>query len=385
MRTRGLSFVVVTMLLGFTGCFTGGTPAPIVVGHVSDKTRLDKAGDQAELGIRLALHEANNDSALADAFGGRKIEVHHTDARGDLDKCASQAVRLDSVNRSLALFGGLSAAETAALNNAKVPLLTFHGQSAPGAGNQVFYLGMSPIRQGTVLAKFVAQDAKAIQIILLLDERRAEATALAESFQKTLAQTRRQDKTEEAKVLTLRFGADAKWSELIERMNALEPHAIVFAGTVQDFNAWHKVFRREFLANDPLVLYAGSDGDQRLFDLEGDAKSAVVLATSLDFDPASQKVTAFKKSFRDAFPTEAEPDVHAALAYDGFRMLVEAMKGTATQLTPERVRDELLNKTKNFAGLTGPLTISADRVVERPLFVVRWQDRVVTPVKGYDP
>src|SRR6266851_5673805 len=107
-------------------------------------------------------------------------------------------------------------------------------------------------------------------------------------------------------------------------------------------------------------------------------------ATALDFDPASQKVTSFKKAFRDAFPTEAEPDVHTALAYDGFRMLVEAMKGTATQLTPERVRDELL-KTKDFAGLTGALTIPADRVVERPLFVVRWQDRVVTPVKMYAP
>lgn len=384
MRTRGQCIVLAAMLLGFTGCFAGAAPAPIVVGHVSDKTRLDKAGDQAELGIRLALHEVNNDSAWTDAFGGRKIEVHHTDARGDLDKFASQAVRLDSVNRSLALFGGLSAAETAALSNAKIPLLTFHGQPTSGAGNQVFYLGMSPSRQGTVLAKFVAQDAKSIQIILLIDERRAEATASADSFQKTLAHTRRQDKTEEAKVLALRFGADAKWSELIQRMDALEPHAIVFAGTVQDFNAWHKIFRRELLASDPQILYAGSDGDQRLFDLEGDAKCSVVLATSLDFDPGSQRVTAFKKNFRDAFPTETEPDVHAALAYDGFRMLVEAMKGTATQLTPDRVRDELA-RTKDFAGLTGPLTIPADRVVERPLFVVRWQDRVVTPVKAYPP
>jgi branched-chain amino acid transport system substrate-binding protein len=384
MRTRSQSIVLVALLLGFTGCFTGATPAPIVVGHVSDKTRLDKAGDQAELGIRLALHEVNNDSALADAFGGRKIEVHHTDAGGDLDKFESQAVRLDSVNRSLALFGGLSVAETTALNHAKVPLLTFHGQPASGAGNQVFYLGMSPSRQGTVLAKFVAQDDKAIQIILLMDERRPEATVLAESFQKTLVQIRTQDNGQEAKVLVLRFAKDAKWSELTERMKPLEPHAIVFAGTVQDFNAWHKVLRRQFLDREPQVLYAGSDGDQRLFDVEGDAKCSVVLATALDFDPASEKVTVFKKTYRDAFPTKAEPDVHAALAYDGFRILVEAMKGTASQLTPERVRDELL-KTKNFAGLTGPLTIAADRIVERPLFVVRWQDRVVTPVKMYAP
>src|SRR5262245_28071162 len=84
-------------VLAAAGC-TGSTPAPIVVGHVSDKTRADKAGDQAELGIRLALHELTQDGTINEAFGGRKIEMHHTDTRGKLDAFESQAVRLDSVN-----------------------------------------------------------------------------------------------------------------------------------------------------------------------------------------------------------------------------------------------------------------------------------------------
>jgi ABC-type branched-subunit amino acid transport system substrate-binding protein len=383
MKLRSDSIVLSVILLGIAGCFTSSTPPPIVIGHVSDATRLDKAGYQAELGIRLALHELSQDSTFAEAFGARKIEVHHTDAGGNLDKMESQAVRLDSLQRCLALFGGLSVAETGALNHAKVPLLTFHGQPAPGADNQVFYLGMSPSQQGAVLAQFVAEDAKAIQITLLMDERRAEALALAESFQKTLARVR-QGKGAQPKVYLIRFGGDARWSELIDRMNAQEPHSIVFAGTVQDFNAWRKAFVREFLTSDPQVVYGGSDGDQRLFDVDGDAKSAVILASTLDLDPASAKVQAFKKSFKEAFQSEPEADVHAALAYDGFRMLADAMKRTSTQLTPERLRDELL-KTKDLPGLTGALSINADRVIQRPLFVVRWQDRVVTPVKAYAP
>jgi branched-chain amino acid transport system substrate-binding protein len=373
--------VVLLMLLGLTGCYTSATPLPIVIGHVSDKSRLDKAGDQAELGIRLALHETNKDGALTDLFGGRKIEVHHTDAHGELDKFESQAVRLDSVNRCLALFGGLSPAETAALNHAKLPLLTFHGQPPAGGNNQVFYLGMSPERQGSVLAKVVAE--KGSRIVLFMDERRAESTPISESFQKALAEARNQAKGEPANLLVLRFGKDAKWSDLVKRIGSQGADAVVFAGNVQDFNAWHKEVRREPLRNKPTqIVYAGADGDHRLFDFEGDEKTSVLLATAFHADPALEKVTAFMKAYQEAFKIEA--DVHAALAYDGFRILIEAMKRTPTQLTPERVREELL-KTKDFAGLTGPLTITSEREVQRPLFVVRWQNGALTALKTFTP
>jgi len=52
MRSIGGGFVLGMILLGLVGCNTGATPPPIVVGHVTDKSRLDKAGDEAELGLR---------------------------------------------------------------------------------------------------------------------------------------------------------------------------------------------------------------------------------------------------------------------------------------------------------------------------------------------
>jgi branched-chain amino acid transport system substrate-binding protein len=375
-------FVILgTILLGLAGCNTGVTPAPIIIGHVSDKTRLDKAGDQAELGIRLALHDVSKDDALENIFNGRKIQVHHTDAAGDPDRFEAQAVRLDSVNRCLALLGGLSAAETAALNHAKAPLLTFYGQPVSGAGNQVVYLGMSPARQGAVLAKVLAEDAKAMRITILIDEKRSEAIALADSFQKTLSEIRKDAKAPLATISTLRIGESLTWQDLLERMNQQEPHTVVFAGSVQDFNHWHKILRKEFVDAHPQIVYAGADGDQRRFDFDGDPTS-VLLATAFFADPASEKITAFAKAFRESFQTE--PDVHAALAYDGFRFLVEAMKRTPSQLTSEHVREELL-KTKDFDGLTGPLTITPDREVLRPLFVVRWQNGALTAVKAFGP
>lgn len=391
MKNHCSSFAVGLLLLGFAGCFGGSTPPPIEIGHVSDKTRADKAGDQAELGLRLALSELSKDETLAESFAGRKIQIRHTDTQGKLDAFEAEAVRLESVSRVTALFGGLSTAESAGLGNAKIPILTFHGQPTAAAGDHVFYLGMTPSRQGTVLAKVVAEDAKAMRIILLKDEQRTEAAGFAESFQKSLDETRKQANAEAAVVLTLRYTREAKskdalegikWNELVERINVQKPHVIVFAGSVRDFNAWHRVFRKEGKAGQAQIVFAGNDGDQRQFDFEGDDKVSVVLASAFHVDSKSDKISAFRKAFREAYQIEA--DVNAALAYDGLRILVEAMKATRTQLTLKELREKLL-ETKAFEGVTGPLTINADRQVERPLHVLRWQNGTLTLMKTIGP
>lgn len=350
--------------IGLAGC-GGSAPPPIEIGHVSDNTRRDKAGEQAERGLRLALNELSKDDALAQAFGGKKVQIRHTDTQGKLEAFESQAVRLESVSRCTALFGGNSLAETVALSNAKVPILTFHGFPAPAAGNNVFYLGMSPRRQGVVLARVVADEVpKVARVVLLADDRSAEAQTFAESFRKTLGDLRGVEPS-------IGFGKDAKWTEIVERINAIETHTVVFAGSVQDFNAWHRVLRKEGVVQLPQLVFAGADGEQKSFDFEGNDKVSVLLASAFHADPTAEKFKAFLKAFRDEFKTE--PDVNAALAYDGLHLLIAAMKETGTQLTPDKLREELL-KIKNFDGLTGPLTINADRKVDRPLHVLRWQN-----------
>ena len=378
----GLTAIALCLCTAFAGCNTNPTPPPIVIGHVSDKSRIDKAGDEAEWGIRLALQELDKGDALTEAFHGRSVQVRHTNAYGNLDAYEAEAVRLDTLNRCAAIMGGYSAKEVAALDHVKVPILTFHGQPVVGGSNDLFYLGMSPVRQGEILAKVIGGNAKAKRVVILLDERRPESAALADAFQQAFAETRKDQKADADSVLTLRFGKDAKWSELIDRARDRELQAVVFAGAVQDFNAYQKEFRREYALTQPELVYAGDDCDPRLADLASGAKGPILLATAYYADPKSEKIAGFRKSFQDAFQTE--PDVNAALAYDGFRILIEAMKKTSAQLTPEKLREELL-KIKDFEGLTGPISILPDRQAQRTLYVVRWQNGSVTLVKSFAP
>lgn len=379
MRSILFTNVPLLILLALAGCNTNATPPPIVIGHVSDKTRLDKAGTQAELGIRLALFELSKDGALAETFAGRKIEVRHTDTKGEPDAFEAEAVRLDAINRSVALFGGLSAKEVAALDHVKMPVLTFHGQPVSGASKNVFYLGMSATRQGEVLARH-SQHASTPAVVMVLDERRPDRAAFSESYQGSLSVVRRS--LQATNIITVRFGKDPKWNELMERIRTHQASYVVFAGDVQDFNSFYKPFRAAVSHTTELV-YAGSDGDHRLFDFGVEAKDPIVLATAFHADPTSEKVQTFLKAFRE-MPDKTEADVHAALAYDGMRLFVTALKETRTQVTPEKIREELL-KIKDFDGVTGPLTITAERQVSRPIHVMSWTNGAVKLLKTYSP
>ena len=64
----------------------------------------------------------------------------------------------------------------------------------------------------------------------------------------------------------------------------------------------------------------------------------------------------------------ATPDAMAALGYDSFMILANAMKTAGTTDGP-KVRDALA-ATKNFPGIAGNITIDANRNAQKPLVIL---------------
>src|ERR1700680_2104568 len=88
------------------GCGASATPAPIYLGHVATTSGPARASGELEvLGIRLALEELKREGQ------DRPVFVKHTDARGQLDAMEAQTVRLVTVSRVVALYGGDTAEE----------------------------------------------------------------------------------------------------------------------------------------------------------------------------------------------------------------------------------------------------------------------------------
>jgi ABC-type branched-subunit amino acid transport system substrate-binding protein len=88
------------------------------------------------------------------------------------------------------------------------------------------------------------------------------------------------------------------------------------------------------------------------------------------------------KSYRDAF--KAEPDVRAALGYEALRLLAEAIKQADHPYAADKVRDAL-REVKDFSGVAGPLTVTKEQHVRRPVFAARLGADGPALVKRYAP
>ena len=362
------------MLLLAAGCGGQATPPPLPVGHVATLSGAAKdEGEQASRGMRLAVQEQNKAAA---ADNSRPVIVRHTDTGGKLEAFEAEAVRLVKVNGALALLGGTTAEEIMRLDRAQVPLVSPFGMRQRGQSELVFLTGLSPAFEGQVLAQFAGEQWGPVKVVILADERREESLALADAFARAFPKAGKDAKTPIPRPLIWRYGKDKDpLPELSKRLKAEKPDAILVAGASADLLK----IRKDFPA-PATVLYAGDHPGKAL--LDSPDSDGVYLATGFVSDADVPLAKEFVANYRKAF--SEDPDALAALAYDGARLLFEALKKSQPQLAADRIAKEL-GALKDFPGLTGPLIFTEDRQLRRPAFLVRVAKSRLQTLKRFSP
>ena len=144
MRTMMRRSLLILAIALASGCGSSQSTQPIFIGHVATTSGPDRAtGEQEVLGIRLAIEELARDGL--NRVGERPISVKHTDAHGEEGAWESQAVRLVTVGRVAALYGGATAGEVRTrMERGRVPLVTPLGIRPRGSSELVFSIGTSP-------------------------------------------------------------------------------------------------------------------------------------------------------------------------------------------------------------------------------------------------
>src|SRR5262249_40732977 len=130
------------------------------------------------------------------------------------------------------------------------------------------------------------------------------------------------------------------------------------------------------------VLYGG--GEFRGATLALDRKSAtpVYLALAYVADADTPKNKAFVETYQEQY--QEAPDIHAALAYDGFQFLFGVLRQAKTE--EKKVRDEVAALRKQaFESLTGSFLFDKNHSLQRTLYVVRFEGGQATTVKSYPP
>jgi branched-chain amino acid transport system substrate-binding protein len=363
--------VLASLFLATMGCYRKGPTETLWLGHVAPMTGPEKsAGDHARQGIRIAVEEA-----IADADNlvlGRKVAVRHADAKSDARDAEAEAVRLVSVNRVVALLGGIDTAQAEQLargaESAGVPVILQAPLSSPN--ENAWAIVPSLTRRGQVLGKFAASEKKATKVFAFADERSRAAGPVVEAFARELPKD---------SVPRFPFKSADELAGFLGGVTAEKPDSVLFAGSARDLPR----FRAELQKVLPgIAIFFG--GEESTFPgLLGDraAGDGIYLATSYLAADDTAANQAFAKKYQEQF--QELPDVNAALAYDGTRLLCEVLRKAGT-INPVKLR-ETLQQLESFDSVTGPLTFGEDRHARRPLFVVQITNGQAVLRKRYGP
>jgi branched-chain amino acid transport system substrate-binding protein len=153
---------------------------------------------------------------------------------------------------------------------------------------------------------------------------------------------------------------DAK--PMLTRVKQKNPQAIVIWGTTQESAVVTKNIR-ELGIKIPIIESHGI-GNKQFIQLAGQAANGVIFPVGrllvADQVPANNKqktvLDSYAKMFKEKYGYE--PSTFGGHAWDAFEILVAAMKTAGDD--PEKIREAIENGTKDFVGVTGSFTMSAE-------------------------
>jgi branched-chain amino acid transport system substrate-binding protein len=367
----------VSILLFLSGCKPRGEPELVLIGHIAPLSGSnEQRGEHARQAIALAVAEAN--SKEGNVIPGLRVAVLHVDSRGELESLQPEAVRLITVNRVVALFGGLNAAQIERLGQAARPyeraLMTPAGVPANLWAENVFSINTSPSFRGQVLARFASLKLKAERVAVLIDGRRSSDTAVADAFNREFSKADHQAPRQHV------YRSAAGLAKVIDETRDTKPQAILFAGAATDLATVRSLLRGTSL-DAPLLF--GGDGEE-LTAADAGASQGVYLTTPYNLDGGTSELQSFVKNYQNQF--HEVPDSDALLAYDGVRAMFQALHHAKKPIDAAKVSGELARFLQDpFESLTGPIKFNKDHSARRPLFVVRMENGKMCEPERFEP
>ena len=364
------------VLLALSGCKPKAEPEVLWIGHVAPLSGPnERIGEQSKQAILLAVEEANKDG-----IAGRHIAVLHVDSHDDPNALQPEAVRLITINRNVALLGGVDVAQVERLGRAAQPyevaLITPAAVSADRLAENVYSINASLNFQGQVLARFAAGEVKAERIVVLRDERRTSTAALAEAFQKEFS------KISGHAVQQHPYHSEADLSKAVLQSKDAKPQAVLYVGAASELAKARAILQGTGLTAP--LLFAGDS--EHLAVLQSDPKGSNGIFVAMPYVVAggTPEIQDFAKKYHERF--HETPSTDALLAYDAIHVLFQVVRKAETTITRKTVLAALARlSTDGFDSLTGHLIFNKDHSARRPLFVVRLENGTMQDAKRFDP
>ena len=335
----------------------------ILIGEYGSMTGSEATfGQSTHNGIVLAVEEVN----AAGGIGGRKIELKNYDTQGKSQEAGTVVTRLITEDKVVAVLGevasSLSLAGGRVAQQFGVPMITPSSTNpqVTQIGDMVFRVCFIDPYQGYVIAKFASENLKHTKVAVLYDQAQAYSKGLKDDFRKAFEAVGGQIVTEQAY-----SGGDQDFSAQLGNIKAAAPEAIFVPGYYTDVGNIALQARKLGLT----ATLLGGDGwdSPKLAEIGGAAIENSYFSNHYSHEEQRPEVQGFVQKYQAKY--NAVPDGLAAMGYDAARLLFDAMK-RAPSLGGKDLAAAIA-QTRDFPGVTGKITIDADRNARKPAVVLQ--------------
>ncbi|HET6973548.1 MAG TPA: ABC transporter substrate-binding protein [Pyrinomonadaceae bacterium] len=372
LRTAVLPVVIIVLALAFS-CSRPGedNTAPdrttIEIGYFGDLTgRTFNFGQSAINGVLMATSEVNQSGGI----NGRKIDIVIEDDKGSPEEAARLTAKLIDQDKVVAIIaGGTSGNSRAAAPKAQashIPLISPSSTdpAVTQTGNYIFRACFVDTFQGEVMARFAVNTLKAKKAAILTDFNSPYSKGLTDYFKLSFGRLGGTIVSEQ----TYTQG-DADFKGQLSTIRSAEPDVIYIPGYYGEVALIAKQARMIGLTQ-PLLGGDGWDAPE-LWQIGGDALNGAYISTHYSADNPSPEIQKFVELYKQRYGNLL-PDAHAALAYDAARILFAAIARTGST-EGDKLRDAL-SQTKDFNGVTGVISMDANRNAVKPAVVLKLED-----------
>ncbi|HET6974775.1 MAG TPA: ABC transporter substrate-binding protein [Pyrinomonadaceae bacterium] len=372
LRKAFLPVAILLMALAFACTRPGddaNTPnhSTIKIGYFGDLTGPTfNFGQSAINGVLMAASEVNQNGGI----NGRQIDVVIEDDKGSPEEAARLTAKLIDQDQVVAIIaGGTSGNSRAAAPKAQASHIPFISPSSTDpavtqVGNYIFRACFVDSFQGEVMARFAVNTLKAQKAAVIYDFNSPYGRGLTQYFQVSFGKLGGRIVNEQSYTQ-----GDADFKGQLSTIKAAEPDVIYIPGYYGDVALIAKQARLIGLTQ-PLLGGDGWDAPE-LWQLGGDALNGAFISTHYSIDNPSPAIQSFVEQYKQRYGNLL-PDAHAALAYDAARLLFDALARIGS--TDRDKLREALAQTKNFNGVTGVISMDADRNAVKPAVVLKLED-----------
>lgn len=323
-------------------------------------------GQSGKNGVLMAAEEINQ----AGGINGRKIDIILEDDQGSPELAATLANKLTRQDKVVALIAGggsgISLAAGPIAQSAKVPMISpsSTNPAVTQIGEYVFRVCFIDAFQGEVMARFATRTLSAKKAAILVDYNSPYSRGLTEFFEMSFTKLGGQVVSKQSYTQ-----GDTDFKGQLSSIKSAEPDVIYLPGYYADVAMMARQARQLGLTQ---ALLGGDGWDApELWPMARESINGSYITNHYSVEDPSPEVQQFVHEYKLHYGNLV-PDAHAALAYDAMRFLADAIQRAGT--TESGKLREALAETKNFPGVTGIISMGAERNAVKPATILKLEN-----------